>query len=293
MSAVAQPQPQPAVGRVDVKASKRPRDPLLIASLVVIGLLVAAAILAPLLAPYEPTETDILAAGEGPSADHLLGTDQVGRDILSRLLHGARASLIGPAIVVAATAILGTAIAIVAAWVGGAFDTFVSRVLDVLFAFPGLIVAILAVALFGSGLVAPVIALTIAYLPYMARILRSSAVKERSLPYIAALHAGGFPAWSICVRHLLPNIAPFIAVQAAIGFGYALIDLSALSYLGLGLQPPTAEWGLMIAEGQPALLAGQPAQSLFAGLMIVISVVSFNVLGERLARRVEQAPHVR
>jgi peptide/nickel transport system permease protein len=260
-------------------------DPVLLGCALVIGALVLMAVFAPLLAPYDPNQSDILASNEGPSSAHLLGTDSVGRDILSRIIYGARLSLLGPALVVAIATVSGVAIALLTAWHGGRVDAAASRVLDVLFAFPGLIFAILAVAMFGTGLVAPVIALSIAYTPYIARVVRSAAIKERNLPYVAALHVGGMSPLRICTRHLLPNLMPYVLVQAAVSFGYALVDLSALSYLGLGVQPPSAEWGRMVADGQAAILNGQPQASLFAGLAIVVTVIAFNLLADRLVRR--------
>jgi peptide/nickel transport system permease protein len=268
-----------------VVARRGRRDPVLAACLVVIAALVLVALFAPLLAPYDPDQPNILASNEGPSSAHVLGTDSVGRDILSRIIYGARLSLLGPALVVAAATVAGVAIALVAAWRGGRADGLIARLVDILFAFPGLIFAILAVAMFGTGLVAPVVALSIAYTPYIARIVRSAAIKERNLPYVAALHVSGISGTRICLRHLLPNLLPYIAVQAAVSFGYALVDLSALSYLGLGVQPPDAEWGRMVADGQSAILGGQPQASLFAGLAIVITVIAFNLLADRLLRR--------
>jgi peptide/nickel transport system permease protein len=258
------------------------RDPVFLICLAIIVALTVVAVLAPLIAPVDPNTTSILNSNAGSSLSHPLGTDSLGRDLLSRLIYGARLSLLGPALIVGAATILGTALAITTAWIGGKFDAIVSRILDILFAFPGLIFAILAVAMFGPGLIAPVVALAIAYLPYSARVLRSTAIKERSLPYVSALYVGGFPGWRICVRSILPNIAPFIVVQAALSFGSALIDLSALSYIGLGIQPPTPEWGLMVSDGQSAILNGHPAESQSAGLLIIVTVVSFNLLGDRL-----------
>lgn len=250
-----------------------------------IVLVAVIAVLAPWIAPYDPSQVDVVQAYEGPSSQHLLGTDSLGRDLLSRLMYGARLSLIGPALIVVIATVAGTAVAIAAAWFGGWFDGVASRVLDILFAFPGLIFAVLAVALFGPGLAAPVIALSIAYLPYDGRILRSVALRERQLPYIQACYVAGLPTRTITTRHLLPNIMPFVLVQATLSFGYALVDLAAVSYLGLGVAPPTPEWGLMVANGQASILAGHPQESLYAGLMIVTTVVAFNLLGDRLATR--------
>lgn len=258
-------------------------DPVSAACALFIIVITVIALLAPVIAPYNPDALNILARFQGPSAQHLLGTDSLGRDLLSRLIYGARLSLLGPFLIIVLATISGTFLAIVSAWIGGLFDNVVSRILDILFAFPGLILAVLAVALFGAGLIAPVIALSIAYLPYIARVLRSGAMRERALPYIDACYAEGLPTRTIAIRHLLPNIMPLVLVQATLSFGYALVDLAAISYLGLGVQPPASEWGLMVANGQSSILSGHPQESLLAGLMIVLTVVAFNLLGDRLA----------
>jgi peptide/nickel transport system permease protein len=275
------------VAAPNVKTGARSRwakvDWIAVTCALVILIVVSVALFAPWLAPHDPDQVDILGSHQGPSATHPLGTDSLGRDLLSRLIYGARLSLMGPFLIVVIATVMGTALAIVAAWMGGWPDNVISRVLDILFAFPGLIFAILAVALFGPGLMAPVIALSIAYLPFDARVLRSVAMRERALPYIEACYIEGLPTRRITMGHLLPNILPFVLVQATLSFGYALVDLAAISYLGLGVAPPAAEWGLMVANGQASILTGHPQESIYAGVMIVITVVAFNVLGDRLA----------
>ncbi|MFJ3803423.1 ABC transporter permease [Streptomyces sp. NPDC090088] len=251
-------------------------------------LLVALALFAPVLATHQPDAVNMADASRDPSAGHWLGTDALGRDLYSRLLYGARISLLGPALVIAGATAGGVALALLCAWRGGRLDRIVSRINDILFAFPGLLLAVLAVAVLGSGLTAPVVALAIAYLPYMARIVRGVAVRERRLPYIAALEAAGMSAWRINLRHLLPNLAPFVVAQATAAFGSALIDLAGVSFLGLGVQPPTSDWGLMVSEGQSSLLAGAPGQSLMAGGLIVLTVVVFNLLGDTMIARSHQ-----
>ena len=249
--------------------------------IVFLVLVVLGAILAPLIAPYSPDQINLFATYQGPSAQHLMGTDDLGRDIFSRVLYGARLPLLGAGLIDLISTVLGLVIATIAAWVGGWLDGIVSRTLDVLFAFPGLLLAILAVALFGPGFVAPVIALAIAYTPYMARLIRSVAIRERSKPYIEACIVQGWSGGWICIRHLLPNLLPFVVVQATVSFGYALIDLAALSFLGLGIQPPASDWGLMISQGESALLAHHPEETLFPALMIILTVVSLVTVGER------------
>jgi peptide/nickel transport system permease protein len=261
------------------------RDLVLLSAEAVVIVLVLVALTAQWIAPHNPDEISLLDAYQGSSGAHLLGSDSLGRDILSRLIFGTRLSLLGPALVIAIATTAGTCVAIASAWLGGWADTAISRVLDIAFAFPGLIFAMVAVAIFGSGLIAPVVALSIAYLPYIARVVRGAAMRERAMPYIAASYVQGIRTRALLFRHLLPNIAPIVLVQAALSFGSALVDLAAISYLGLGIQPPTAEWGLMVSTGQQSILAGHPAESLSAATMIVITVVAFNVMGERLASR--------
>ena len=264
-------------------------EPLVYVLSAILGLIVLAALFAPWLAPYPPNQGNILAANLGPSAAHWLGTDQVGRDILSRLLYGARLSLLGPTMIIVFATVLAVALAISSVWIGGWYDQAVARLLDTMFAFPGLLLAILAVAMIGPGLVAPVIALTIAYTPYIARIVRTVALRERRLAYVESCQVVGLSGWQICLRHLIPNVSPIVLAQATIAFGSALVDLAAISYLGLGVQPPQAEWGLMVSDGQAALLNGSPWESLSACVMIIIVVLCVNILGERIALRNERA----
>jgi peptide/nickel transport system permease protein len=135
------------------------------------------------------------------------------------------------------------------------------------------------------------VALSIAYVPIIARVVRSAALKERNLPYVAALHVQGASGWTICLRHVVPNLLPLIVVQSAIGFGYAMLDLAAISFLGLGIQPPSPDWGVMVAGGQSAILDGNPQQSLYAAAVVVVAVVSFNLVGQRLAQLFQLEEH--
>ncbi|MEU0743515.1 ABC transporter permease [Streptomyces sp. NPDC006134] len=258
---------------------------VLIASGTVVALAVLAAVCAPLIAPYDPEAVDPFAVSQGGSAAHWLGTDDTGRDILSRLLHGARPSLLAPALVTLAAGAVGTALAVSAAWAGGWWDRLVSALLDVVFGFPGLVLAVVAAAVFGAGLKVAVVTLSIAYLPYIGRVVRSAALRERNLPYVLALRMLGMPGWRICLRHLVPNLLPLVLVQLATSFGYTLLDVAAFSFIGLGAQPPAAEWGLMVANGSSGILAGRPEQSLYAGAVIVVFVIACNLLGGALSAR--------
>ncbi|TFC44381.1 ABC transporter permease [Cryobacterium sp. TMT1-21] len=250
-----------------------------------VALVVLGALLAPIIAPYDPTIGSVTQRYQGPSMAHLLGTDQAGRDIFSRLLWGARSSLTGPLIVVVITAVFGTTLALTSVWWGGIVDSFMSRVLDLLFAFPNLLLAMLAIAVFGPSLTTAALALSIAYIPYTARVIRSTAMRERNLPYTRSPQLQGISGVTITTRHLLPNVAPLIVTGATINFGFAMIELAALSFLGLGVQPPQADWGLMVSNGQQSLLKGYPAESVLAGLCIVLTVAALGYIGERLGGR--------
>lgn len=237
------------------------------------------------LAPYDPNLSNLSYAFVGPIAGHPLGFDSQGRDLLSRVLAGARSSLIGPTLVVLLAMVVGVLLAVAAAWKGGKFDTFVSAGLDVLFAFPAIVLAILVSVVVEPGLKSATIALAIAYTPYIARVLRSAALRERARDYIAALEVQGIRATVICVKHLGRNLLPLIVAQGAVLFGYAMVDLAAISFLGLGVRPPQADWGVMVSTGQSGVLQGYPLESLSSGVCIVVVVIAVNILGERLTER--------
>lgn len=260
-------------------------SPVVVVAAVALLVVVVATVFAPVLAPYDPNAVDLLNPYAGSSPEHWLGTDASGRDILSRLLYGGRVSLAGPALVIVFSMSMGVLLALVSAWYGGPVDAVISRIVEVLYALPGLILAVVAVAVFGAGFWAPVVALSIAFVPMITRVLRSVALRERNLPYVAALQIQGVSGPRIALRHLLPNLRPLIAVQAGIGFGYAMLDLAAISYLGLGLQPPTADWGVMVAEGQSSIIEGYPQQSIYASLIVLVTVVSLNLVSGWVAER--------
>jgi peptide/nickel transport system permease protein len=263
-------------------------DRVAVVCLLVIALALVMAIFGAALAPHDPNASNLNQAYFGPTAGHPLGFDGQGRDLASRLLAGARTSILGPAVVVLLALVVGVTLAIAAAWRGGWLDSAISVVMDMLFAFPAILLAVLAAAVFGPSLTAAMLALAVAYTPYVARVLRSAAVRERARDYIAAGEVQGLSALTICVRHLVPNVAPMIVAQGTLLFGYAMVDLAAVSFIGLGVQAPQADWGLMVASGQPGVLQGYPAESLSAGLCIVAVVVAVNLLGERLAERNEE-----
>lgn len=262
------------------------RAPLYALCLGCVGLIAVVAVFAPWLAPHDPNAVDLGSALAGPSGAHPFGIDASGRDTLSRLIIGTRTSLLGPLGVVAFSTVAGVAVGTAAGWRGGWLDSVLSRSSELIFAFPGLLLAILIVSIYGQGLFAPVIALGVAYLPYVSRLTRSLVRAERERPYVAAYRVQGHSGFGICLRHVIPNIAPIIAAQSTINFGYSLIDLAGLSFLGLGVSPLTPDWGQMVFDGETAIQSGYPLSAILPCAAIAVTVVAFNVVGERWADRV-------
>lgn len=252
----------------------------------VVGLMTLAAIFAPWIAPYPPDQLDFGAIYAGPSPAHWLGTDGLGRDLLSRLIFGARTALLGPLLVVIGSTVLGMLLGLIAGWRGGWLDSVLGRIFDVLFAFPSLLLAIMAVALFGKGLIAPVIAMSIAYAPFVARLTRALVKAERTRPYVSAYRVQGFGGAWIAFRRVLPNVTPIVGAQSTLNFGYVLAELAGLSFLGLGVQPPTPDWGAMINEAQSGLVGGHFLPALVPAVAVVLVVVAVNIIGEELSDRI-------
>jgi peptide/nickel transport system permease protein len=246
-----------------------------------IAILVLAAILAPLVARHDPNAINPLASYAGPSSGHLLGQDAAGRDIFSRLVYGARLSLLGPFAVVALSLVVGIPAGLIAGWRGGVIDALLSRITDALLAFPPLLLAIVIAATFGAGFRTAIIAITVTYIPLLMRVARGLTLVEREKTYIDELRCQGFSVGRITWLHVLPNIRRGIAAQATLSFGYALIDLAGLAFLGLGVQPPTADWGAMLSEGRQSLLINA-TEVTAAAVIIAVTVVAFNVLGDAL-----------
>lgn len=262
------------------------RAPLYRVCLGFVALIVLLAVFAPWLAPHDPNAVDIGSALAGPSGTHPFGVDGSGRDTLSRLLVGSRTSLLGPLGVVLFSTLAGVAVGAVSGWYGGWVDSVLSRSSELIFAFPGLLLAILVVSIYGDGLIGPVVGLGVAYLPYVSRLTRSLVLAERERPYVAAYRVQGHSGAQICIRHVIPNIAPVVLAQSTINFGYALIDLAGLSFLGLGVPALTPDWGRMVFDGETAIQQGYPLSAILPCAAIVLTVVAFNVVGEHWADRV-------
>jgi peptide/nickel transport system permease protein len=251
---------------------------------IVIAALVVVAIFAPLIAPDDPNAIKLVDSLAPASADHLLGQDSSGRDILSRLIYGTRLSLLGPLLVVAISTVIGVPLGLLAGYAGGFVDTALARSWDVMFAFPPLLLAIVIVAAFGAGFWTATIAIAIIYVPLLARCVRGVVLVEREKAYVDACRVQGMGATRIAVGHVLPNVAPTIVAQSTLNFGYALLDLAGLAFLGLGVQPPTADWGAMLADGRKFILLSYN-EVVAASVAIAIAVVAFNMLGDGFTRR--------
>jgi peptide/nickel transport system permease protein len=243
-------------------------------------LLVAIAILAPVVAPDSPT-ANFAVINAGPSGAHWLGTDDVGRDLLSRLIFGARISLEAATIVVVLALVISMPIGLAAGYFSGRTDNVLMRLMDAMFAFPPLILAITVAALLGRSLHNESIAIAVTFIPGFARVARGQVLAVREETYIEASRSLGAGPLRMIRRHVLPNVASPLIIQAAISFGYALLAEAGLSFLGLGVQPPNASWGVMLQEAYQFVLS-DPWATIIPGLAIALTVLSFNFVGDGL-----------
>jgi peptide/nickel transport system permease protein len=226
-----------------------------------------------------PSQQNLLANGNPPSSHHWLGTDSLGRDIFRRMIAGSRTALIGPFIVAFSGLIVSSLVGIAAGYLGGVVDLVISRVVDFMFALPGLLIAIVVVSVVGGGYALAIVVLSVLNVQGDIRIVRSAAVKQRALPYIEAARTLGVPKRQIMYRHILTNMFPILIANLALDFGGALIALAGLAFLGLGSQAGSAEWGRMLAEGQ-SLLFQNPSAALAPGLAIVLLAMSVSLIGD-------------
>jgi peptide/nickel transport system permease protein len=257
-------------------------QPLGTIGMVMVGIVTVAGIGADLIAPYDPTSNDFAAMIQAPSGAHLLGTDQFGRDIFSRIIYGARTAMIVGLATAAIGGFSGLILGVASAYFGGRVDLSVQRILDVLMAFPLLIMALAVVAAFGAGVQNVIIALTVPLIPRCARVVRSNALAIREVPYIDAARACGFGHARIILRHMVPNVvAPFLIVATA-AVGQAILAEAALSYLGLGVQEPVPDWGLMLQGGAEEYAVTAPWIAVFPGLAIMVAVFGINIFGDAL-----------
>jgi len=250
-----------------------------ILSMVILILILMCVIFANVLAPYKPNAIDLKNLLHGPSADHLFGTDKTGRDIFSRMLFGGRTSLLGAMGVIFISVIVGVPIGLYSGYHGGRIDAVLMRISDVVVSFPALLLAFVFVASFGRGLGNAVLALGIIYIPMLAKLTRSLVMVERNKTYVEAARSIGFSDMQIIFRQILPNCLSTILVQLTLDLGYAILDLAAMSFLGLGVQPPTSDWGVMLEESR-IFLTTHPLMALAPGIIIISTVVALNIFSD-------------
>jgi peptide/nickel transport system permease protein len=248
---------------------------------VVILVLVLLAILAPYISPYDPAKQSWSAVRKAPSALNWFGTDEVGRDILTRILYGARASLSAGVISVAIAIAIGVPVGLLAGYAGGFIDGLISRFTDAMLACPFLILAIALAAFLGPSLGNAMIAIGVTATPLFVRLTRGQVLSVKAEDYVEAARAVGNPHWRIAFRHILPNVLPALLVQATLTIATAIIAEASLSFLGLGQQPPAPSWGSMLNSAQ-RFLSAAPWMAIFPGLAIFVTVLSFNLLGDGL-----------
>jgi peptide/nickel transport system permease protein len=247
---------------------------------------IAAALVGPSITPHDSTTQQLALRLEGPTWAHPLGLDELGRDILARVLAGARISLLVGTIVVCVSAGVGTVVGSLAGYYGGGWDQAISRVIDVLLAFPGILLAIALVAVLGPSLVNVVAALAVIGWVGYARLVRGQVLRAREFEYVVGARAAGAGTWRTLLHHVLPSTLPALTVQATIGMAGAILSEAALSFLGLGVQPPTPSWGTMINAGRSHLIDA-PHLTVFPGLFLGVVVLGFNFLGDGLRDRLD------
>jgi ABC-type dipeptide/oligopeptide/nickel transport system permease subunit len=239
------------------------------------------AIFAPLVAPFSPTKTDIMVSLEGPSAAHWLGTDDLGRDVLSRIIFGSRVSLLVGLVSVAVALLIGASIGMLSGYFGGWTDIVLMRAMDSILSFPALVLALAVASVIGTGIKAPMIAIAVVYIPTFARITRGQVLTVRELEFVLAARTIGSDRLRIMLRHVFPNVLAPLIIQTSLSVAFAILAEASLSFLGLGVQPPTPSWGRMVSEGRQ-YLQDAPWMVFGPGFAIFIMVMGLNFLGDAL-----------
>ncbi|MCC6314505.1 MAG: ABC transporter permease [Thermomicrobiales bacterium] len=242
---------------------------------------VAAALFAPVIAPYDPAATDIMNSLQRPNLAHWLGTDDLGRDIFSRVIFGSRISLLVGGIAVGAALLIGTTIGVVAGYFAGIIDNIAMRIMDSILSFPALVLAIAVAAVLGAGLAAPMIAIAVVYIPAFARVARGQVLSTKEQEFVLAAQTVGSDHRRIMFRHVFPNITAPLIVQASLSVAFAILAEASLSFLGLGVKPPEASWGRMVSEGRQ-YLQDAPWLVFGPGVAIFLTVMGLNFVGDAL-----------
>lgn len=273
------------------KKRKRIRSffsPAVIVAVMILAIVIGGAILANVLAPYDPNAISLGEALQGPSLTHWLGTDPTGRDIFSRLLFGGRTTLLSAVAIVAFAMLFGIPLGLFAGYYGGWFDKVTQRICDVIIAFPSLLLAFVFVAAFGRSLINSIIAIGIIYIPMTAKLTRSLTLTEKNKTYVEAGRTIGYSRPRILFTEILPNCVAPLTAQLTLDIGYAVLDLAAMSFLGLGVQPPTADWGAMLEEGQQLLFL-HPMGAVAPGIAIALTVIAINLISDGVLRYIDPA----
>jgi len=257
------------------------KDRLALIGLAMLFMLITIAVFAPYLAPYDPDAIDISQRLQWPSQDHLLGTDKFGRDVLSRIIFGARLSLLMPAIIVVISLTIGTTVGLLSGFKGGLVDSLLMRVVDIKSSFPGLLLTLAIIGMLGPGLFNAVIAMSISGWTGYARIIRSMTLSLKEMEFVEATRCLGTSDSYILLKHILPNVISPMVLLATLNMAGAILSLAGLGFLGLGAQPPTAEWGSMLSDSQ-GLIFSAPYLIFIPGVAIMITVLAFNLLGDGL-----------
>lgn len=264
-----------------IAARRFARNKLALVGAGFIAVLLACAVLAPVLSPHDPTAMHPSQRLASPGTSFLLGSDEMGRDVLSRLIYGARISLQVSLLAVGIALAIGTALGLLAGFYAGLVDNAIMRLMDVIFAFPDILLAIAIMAVLGSSLRNVMIAIGIVYIPIFARTTRAMVLAVKEQPYVEAARSLGVSDLRLIARHILPNVAAPVLVQATLLLGFAIVVEAALSFLGLGTQPPNPSWGIMLSDGR-GFMEIAPWLAVFPGVAVFLAVLSFNIVGDAL-----------
>jgi peptide/nickel transport system permease protein len=271
----------------------RRRPSLLIAiSVVIVLLVVACALFGTTIAPFGANAQNLIVATQGPSAHHLLGTDDFGRDVLSRIIVGARAAVIGPALIAIGALVIGNALGLIAGYFGGRADYFIMRLADLVWALPGLLIAIVVVGVIGGGYYVAVTVLIVLTFPIDARIVRGAALQQRNMPYVEAAVTLGISSRRVMLRHIWPNLLPLVMANTFLNFAFSLVALSGLSFLGLGVPLNTPDWGGMLAQNL-SLIQQNAMACLGPAIAIVLTATSMNLIGDWIYERLSDRGRAR
>ena len=258
------------------------RRPITAAGASLLALILLVALIGPMLTPYNPLDLDPAVQLERPSAQHWFGTDEFGRDIFSRVIAGARLDIAVAVGITVLALVVGSLIGATAGFYGGRFDDVIMRLVDILMAFPSFILAMGVTAMLGNTVRNVIFAVALASTPVFIRLVRSQMLSVRELEYAQAARTVGNPGWRIMLVHLLPNCMTPALAQSTLSLGWSILNVAGLAFLGLGIRPPAAEWGVMVADGTQHIFSGQWWTSFFPGIAIVITVLAFNLLGDGL-----------